>query len=95
MCNPHHLNQFDIYENHNQTHVLSEHRCEWDDEHHRPQRISEWHCREHPYPSRQQILFDAEWVRDPVEEPLREPRAAGRPESAQQLPLFVRPVWVR
>jgi transposase InsO family protein len=78
-----------------QTHVLSEHRCEWDDEHHRPQRISELHCREHPYHSRQQILFDAEWVRDPVEGPFRKPRAPGRPESAQQLPLFVRPALVR
>ena len=77
-----------------QTHVLSEHRCEWDEAHHRPGHISGLHCLDHPYHSRQQILFDPEWVHDPVEVSVQR-RVPSPLPSARQLPLFLRPALVR
>src|SRR3954447_21264691 len=52
-----------------QDYFVSQHHAEWDAQHHRPPQISHLHCFEHPYPSRQQPLFDAQWIREPVEEP--------------------------
>jgi len=78
-----------------QIHVLSEHRCEWDEEHHRPQHVRELQYLAHPYYSRQQILFDPEWVRDPVEQLPRRPAVADRPVCAQQLSLFPRSISSR
>jgi hypothetical protein len=52
-----------------QGYFVSQHHCEWDAQNHRPQQISHLHCFEHPYQSRQQPLFDAQWIREPIEEP--------------------------
>ncbi len=76
------------------THVLSEHRCEWDEEHHRPERLWDLHCLPHPYQARQQTLFNPEWIREPVEAPSRKPSSPRMPH-ARQLPLFLRPTLVR
>jgi hypothetical protein len=78
-----------------QGYFVSQHQCEWDHQNHRPRQISHLHCFEHPDQSHQQPLFDAQWIREPIEEP----RLASHPPkpgiNACQLPLFLGPMLVR
>jgi transposase len=78
-----------------QDYFVSQHHCEWDAQHHRPQQISHLHCFEHPYQSRQQPLFDAQWIREPVEEPHPASQSPKPGINACQLPLFLGPMLVR
>jgi len=49
------------------SHLLTEYRCRWDKTNLRPKAISQPQTYPHPFGSRQPVLFDPLWVRDPIE----------------------------
>lgn len=76
------------------SHLLTEYRCRWDKTNLRPTAIGQ--PQPHPFGSRQPVLFDPLWVRDPVESdgaeerPPREVAAGG-----QQMRLYLRPELIK
>lgn len=50
-----------------QAQVLAEYRCRWDATGQRPKAITQPRYYETPFQSRQRVLFDPLWVRDPIE----------------------------
>jgi hypothetical protein len=80
-----------------QSHVLTEHECQWDNKHLRPKAVGEPQPQAHPFRSRQAVLFDPLWLRDPVESvtagetlPRRKVVSAGK-----QLRLYMGPELVK
>ena len=80
-----------------QSHVLTKHECQWDNKHLRPQAVGEPQPQPHPFHSRQAVLFDPLWLRDPVESlateaalPRRKVAGAG-----QQMRLYMGPELVK
>jgi len=76
--------------------LLTEYRCTWDAEANRPQAINESKHHETQYQSKQPVLFDPRWLRNPVEgdppqpQPLKRAVAGGR-----QLRLYLGPELVK
>ncbi len=80
-----------------QSHVLTEHECQWDDNHLRPKAVGEPQPQPHPFHSRQAALFDPLWLRDPVEnvraeEVLPRRKVAG---AGKQMRLYLGPELVK
>jgi hypothetical protein len=50
-----------------QSQILTEYQCKWGQKSARPTAISEPFYHDHPFQSRQMILFDPLWVREPIE----------------------------
>ena len=67
-----------------QSQMLTEYKCKWSDKSPRPTAISHPTHYLHPYQSKQMVLFDPLWVRDPVDPDDRRIQKSERKQSTAQ-----------
>jgi hypothetical protein len=79
-----------------QSQLLVEYQCKWGEKSTRPTAISQPIHHLHPFQSRQLLLFDPEWVRDPVDLGAKScQRAEKKHQTAEQLRLYLGPELVK
>jgi transposase len=79
-----------------QSQILTEYQCKWGKKSARPTVISHPRYRIHPFQSRQIVLFDPLWVRDPVEpDDQKIQRPEKKPVETKQLRLYLGPELVK
>jgi hypothetical protein len=79
-----------------QSQVLTEYQCKWGERSARPTAISQPVHHAHPFQSKQMMLFDPLWMRDPIEPESQKAQRPGRkPSEAKQLRLYLGPELVK
>jgi transposase len=79
-----------------QSRLLTEYQCKWSKQSARPTVISHPQYHAHPFQSKQMILFDPLWMRDPIEpESQRTQRSCRKPAEAKQLRLYLGPELIK
>ena len=78
-----------------ESYLLGEYRCRWVSHAQRPQSISQPHYYETPFHSRQRVLFDPLWVRDPIEGELPKEVPKKMALAGKQLRLYFGPELVK
>lgn len=78
------------------SHLLTEYRCRWDKANLRPKAIRQTQAQPHPFGSRQPVLFNPPWVRDPIENSESEecPQRRGA-AGGEQLRLYLGPELIK
>jgi transposase len=79
-----------------ESHLLTEYRCRWDKTNLRPKAISQPLMHSHPFQSRQPVLFDPLWVRDPIESDEIEERLPRKVAAGgEQMRLYLGPELIK